>query len=86
MTNPRLKHLLREAVMENRHEKICLIEDLVKAKKFLYSLGYTEHDEFIQDPVGLFDRLYDLDITALKNILNHYSKEITLTVINQLKA
>lgn len=85
MTNPRLKKLLREVVMEARKEKICIIEDIIKAKKFMFGLGFTEHDEFLHDPVGLFDRLYDLDIESLNVILSHYSKEITSHVVNQLK-
>ena len=85
MTNPRLKNLLREVVMEARKEKICLIEDIIKAKKFMFGLGFIEHDEFLTDPVSLFDRLYDLDIQSLQIILNHYSKVITSHVVNQLK-
>ena len=78
MTNPKLAVLLREAVADNHKEKICLIEDIMKAKKLLFGVGQTQHDEFVNPYAAtmLFDELYDLDICALKIVYKGYEEQI----------
>ena len=78
MTNPKLAMLLREAVADNHKEKICLIEDVIKAKKLLFGLGQTQHNEFLipSEATALFDELYELDICALQIVYKEYEKQI----------
>lgn len=85
MTNPRLKKLLREAVVENRNEKICLIEDVMKAKKLLFAWNYFEHTDVITTPVKVFDNLYELDIQSLELIKRTYERKITAHATQTLK-
>jgi len=58
--------------------KVCLIEDIMKAKRFLWAQGLTQHDEFIKEETAtaLFDELYDLDILPLEIINDSYGKQI----------
>jgi len=78
MTNPKLAVLLREAVADNHKEKICLIEDVIKAKKLLFGLGQEQHNEFLipSEAAALFDELYELDICALQIVYKEYEKQI----------
>ena len=79
MTNPKLAVLLREAVVDNHKEKICLIEDVIKAKKLLFGLGQEQHNEFlipVTIAAALFDELYELDICALQIVYKEYEKQI----------
>jgi hypothetical protein len=89
MTNPRILHILRQAVQENRQEKACLIEDVIKVKKLLYGMGDTQHNEFLTDKtaVELYDTLHELDHTALRLAYKGYEKrvnEITLSRMGML--
>lgn len=79
MTNPTLTTLLREAVEEERMYKICLVEDIIKAKRCLWAFGEKQHNEFLQEAtsVKLWDELYDLDVLGLIVINNNYGHQIT---------
>lgn len=87
MTSLRIKSALRSAVEEERNYKICLCEDIIKAKKFLWSQGKTQHNEFLteESAVSLWDHLYDLDVPALEVINNNYGKEINEIFISKLQ-
>lgn len=80
MTNPAIKRLLREAVKEERQYKLCLLEDVIKAKKCLYGFGFTEHDEFITGDGrnALFNTLWDLDVVSLEAMLKSYGNRLTI--------
>jgi hypothetical protein len=79
MTNPAIKRLLREAVEEERQYKLCLLEDIIKAKKCLYGFGFIEHDEFITENGrnALFNNLWDLDVVSLEVALKSYGNTLT---------
>lgn len=80
-----LNTLLNEAIEDNKKEKLFLIEDIVKAKKFLYSQGQKQHNEFMEDSTAadLFDELYDLEFDQLKAIYQGYEQQINQLVLNQ---
>ena len=88
MQNPKLVAILREAVQEERQYKVCLIEDIIKAKKTLWTFGQKQHNEFLleETAVKLFDHLHDLDIPALELINNDYGKKINELLTTRLKA
>lgn len=86
MTNPRILHILRQAVQENRQEKACLIEDVIKVKKLLYGLGDTWHDEFLTDKtaVELYDTLHELDHEALRLAYKGYEKRVNEIMLTKI--
>ena len=86
MTNPRILHILRQAVQENRQEKACLIEDVIKVKKLLFGLGDTQHDEFKTDKsaVELYDLLHDMDMTALRLMQKTYEKRVNEIMLSKM--
>lgn len=74
--NERIRELLREAhEEEGLKTKLCLIEDIIKVKKLLWSFGHTQHNEFLSAEAAgkLFDDLYELDTTALEIINKEYA-------------
>jgi hypothetical protein len=75
--NKRIRAILREVTWEgtqDRHkEKICLIEDIMKARRLLYGLGFEEYKTSITDPVIHFDHLYDLSPEKLREELQTIS-------------
>jgi len=86
MRNPKLAAILALSVDENRKEKACLIEDVIKVKRLLYGMGDTQHNEFLTDKtaVELYDTLHELDHTALRLAYKGYEKrvnELRLTMI-----
>jgi hypothetical protein len=66
MTNPQIKRLLMEVMEDDRKEKITLIEDIMRAKRLLFGMGETDHQESVLNPTAEFDRLYDLTINELE--------------------
>jgi len=92
MTNPRIKAVLREAhaesIQDQLNYKICLCEDIIKAKKVLWSFGQKQHDEFTKESTAtaLFDHLYDMDIEQLTLINNGYGKQINKCLTLKLQA
>jgi len=82
MSNPNIVRLLRESVAESRqeqfNEKLTLIQDIVRVKKFLFGQGFTEHDEFKDDKSAsqLFDELYEMNLTQLEVINSGYEKQV----------
>jgi hypothetical protein len=66
MTNPMLKKALTTMMEEDRAEKICLIEDIMKAGRLLASVENKLQSDIIQNPQEVFDRLYDQTINELQ--------------------
>ncbi len=60
------------------NERLCLIEDIMKAKKLLFGLGKTEHNEFLSNESAgeLFNELYDLPADSLRVTMGYYEKII----------
>ena len=73
--------VITERIQEQEKEKLCLIEDVIKAKKLLFGLGHTQHNEFLneQTAADLFDVLYEHDIPTLQFLLREYSQIATNT-------
>ena len=67
-----------EAEQENKNYKLVLIDDIIRAKKFLYGQGRLQHNEFLNDKAAadLFDELYDLDILCLEIVYKSYEKQM----------
>jgi len=91
MQNPKLVAILRQAVKENetelRHEKICLIEDIMKAKSLLYGLGQIQHNEFLH-PIAhakKFDELYEFNLDQLNLVRDGYTAKINELSKAQIK-
>jgi hypothetical protein len=91
MQNQKLTAILRQAVKENetelRHEKICLIEDIMKAKKLLYGMGQIQHNEFLH-PIAhakKFDELYEFNLDQLKLVRDGYTAKINELAKAQIK-
>ena len=91
MTNPRIKAILREVFQEGqqdkRFEKITLIDDIIRIKKHMWSLGLHEHDEFLTESSAtkLFDTLYDMDIQQLELINSGYEKQVNDIMSKRIK-
>jgi len=87
MTNPRIVKVLREAVQENRDEKLFIITDIIRVKKMLWGFGYHEHNEFIVPLAAgkLFDTLYDMSIDDLQ-VLNKELEGKVNEHLNKIKA
>lgn len=68
--------------------KVCLIEDIMKAKRFLWSQGQTQHNEFLQESTAtaLFDELYEQEIISLEMINDGYGKQINKIITSKLLA
>lgn len=62
----------------NGHEKLFLIDDIIRVKKTLFGFGYTHHDEFLRDysAARLFDELYEMNIEQLQLINAGYEKQV----------
>lgn len=85
---PNISKILAEAQDENRKEKICLIEDIMKAKRLLYGFGDIEHFEFLDPKAAgdLFYRLYDQPHAELKAIQKQYEDRINELVKKHIPA
>lgn len=88
MRNPKLAALLIESVDENRKEKVCLIEDIMKLKKHLFGLGDMQHTEWMNpdSTADLFWDLNELDMCALRIINKDYETRANLLMLNRMKA
>jgi hypothetical protein len=87
--NKAITAILNEVATESTFNlKICLIEDICKAKRLLWAMGDTQHDEFIkpEDSARLFDELYELDVKALEIVNNGYGKRINELMIKRMEA
>lgn len=69
MTDQTVIKLMAIAAEELKKEKLCLIEDIIKAKKYAVGFGLKQHNPVISDPSSVFDELYDLPIGKLQD---HY--------------
>lgn len=76
--NRQLIEICNSVVQDNSNEKLILIEDIIRVKKTLWSFGYVEHDEFLNDSTAanLFDNLYDMNLEQLELINSGYEKQI----------
>ena len=81
-----LTTLLNQAIEENRHEKICLIEDIIKIKKHLYSQGDTQHDEFLthEGQHDLLFKLIDMEMLQLNLIYKSYEKRANELILEKI--
>ena len=68
MTNPNLRAILYQIMDDSRKEKICLIENIIRAKTLLVGFGDRGYDSVLKSPGDEFDRLYDLSINSLEII------------------
>lgn len=67
----------REIPEETQKEKICLIEDIMKAKRCAVGMGLEQHNNVLSDPSKVFDLLYDLNMAELAQEIDVISKEIS---------
>lgn len=89
MKNKHITTILNEVGTDPQFNlKICLIEDICKAKKLLWALGDKIHDEFLTPEASatLFDDLYELDIVSLELTIKGYSARINELMILKLQA
>jgi len=70
---PQIEKLLCEAVNENKAEKLCLIEDIIKQKRLLYGFGINEFLGSVLEPEKDFDHLYELSIESLELMMAELS-------------
>jgi len=84
MTTKRINELVTIAVAELKqesenlfNEKICLIEDIFKAKKHAWALGVSGHYDVFSSPGQVFDSLYDQPIEQLQLIWATISAEMS---------
>lgn len=84
--SPKIKNVMAEAIQENRSEKLVLIDDIVRAKKFLFGQGQKQHNEFLfKDKAGnLFDELYELSIEDLSKQLNNHTETINKLIRKEI--
>ena len=61
--------LMDFAAEELKKEKLCLIEDIIKAKRLAVGFGMKNHNPVISDLPSVFDELYDMPIGKLQE---HY--------------
>ena len=73
MTPQIIAKLMPIALEELRNEKICLIEDIFKLRRFNPSLGISGNKSVIETPELIFDDLYDMNIEDLQLEYAHYS-------------
>ena len=91
MRNPRIADVLtasyKETEQYKRQHKACLIDDIFKAKRFLYSQGEKQHNEFLNDGtrIALYDYLHELEIISLEATMKGYEKQINQIVSLKMK-
>lgn len=75
--NEALEKIAAEAAQENTHERLVLIDDIIRVKKFLFGQGLRQHNEFLTDQgrTDLFDSLYEYSIDSLRIIYKGYEKQ-----------
>ena len=66
--NDKIKKLLTEVENEDQKYKVCLIEDIMKASKFLYAMGDSGYSDAVFKPEVVFDGMYDKPINDLQII------------------
>lgn len=84
--NTKLEIIMAEAIQDNRAEKLILIDDIVRAKKFLFASGQRQHNEFIlPDTAGkLFDTLYEYNHDQLTAIRDGYTNQINQIIRKEI--
>ena len=61
-----LNQILNDAIQDERNEKLCLIEDIIKVKKLLFGFGVDGHKDVIEDPAAVVDALLEMPIKRLE--------------------
>lgn len=74
-----------EIADDKRKEKLCLIEDIIKAKKNLYGMGQDEYRPIVLDPEPEFDRLYELGLSDLQAIDRWLTTEVNRVILLKFK-
>ena len=88
MTNPRIKAILHQIMEDTRKEKLCLIEDIMKAKKLLFGLGDQSQIEAINNPSALFDKYYDMaavDLDIINIVLERKINRLMTKTVGDIK-
>jgi hypothetical protein len=88
MKNKHITAVLNESATETGFcLRISLIEDICNAKRLLWALGDTIHNEFMTPEASaiLFDDLYELDIVSLEVTMKGYSARINELMILKLE-
>lgn len=87
--NNAIKALMNEAISElaadKQKEKLCLIQDIIKAKQLLYGMDIEAYLPVVVDPAAEFDRLYDLELETLKQIDADITAEVNKTIQSKFK-
>lgn len=86
MTNPRLKSILVDMMEDEKKEKICLIEDIMKAGRLLAGAENKLDSEVLTDPAKVFDRLYELPIPELQEANRVISDRLTIAILGQMNS
>jgi len=90
MTNPNIVRLLRESVAESRQEqlqeRLTIIDDIVRIKKMMFGMGFSEHDEFRTNEAAgnLFNTLYEMNVQQLELVYSGYEKQLNEHVSKKL--
>lgn len=66
--NKKIESLLKEVNSDEQKHKVCLIEDIMKASKFLYAMGDAGYSDAVFKPEVVFDGMYDKPINDLQII------------------
>lgn len=77
--HPTLEKIAAEAAKDNQSEKLVLIDDIIRAKKLLWAMGETKHNEFLTPSAAgeLFNILYDYNHEQLTLIRDKYGNQLT---------
>ena len=75
MTSKLIKKLLIETMSESEKYKLCLIEDIIKARSLMFGMGEEKYKHIILAPEDTFDSLYDMNINELQIVETQTSRE-----------
>ena len=75
MNSKLVKKLLIQTMSESEKYKLCLIQDIIKARSLMFGLGKEEYKHVILAPENTFDLLYDMNINELQIIEATTAKE-----------
>jgi len=64
--NKKIELLLKQVNSDEEKYKIILIEDIIRAYKFLFGTGNSDYKTSVLVPEKVFDKLYDLPINDLQ--------------------
>lgn len=78
-----MSHASPDMAADKQKQKLCAIEDIIKAKQLLYGMGVEVYKHVVLNPAAEFDRLNDLSLQSLITIDNETTAEVNKTI--QLK-